>query len=70
MKVPSKARTQAKPPAPQGESTTWASVGQTVSPATDFHHRLLKNNPGNAPPRVTGRTRWHRMQAECAWDHA
>ena len=41
MKVPFKARTQAEPPAPQGESTTWASVGQAVSPATDFHHRLL-----------------------------
>jgi hypothetical protein len=41
VKVPFKARTQAEPPAPQGESGTWASVGQTVSPATDFHHRLL-----------------------------
>jgi hypothetical protein len=41
VKVPFKARTQAEPPAPQVESTTWASVGQAVSPATNFHHRLL-----------------------------
>jgi hypothetical protein len=41
VKNPFKARTQAEPPAPQGESTTRASVGQAVSPATDFHHRLL-----------------------------
>ena len=40
VKVPFNARTQAEPPAPQGESTTCASVGQAVSPATDFHHRL------------------------------
>ena len=41
MKVPFRARTQAEPPAPHGESTTCASVGQAVSPATDFHHRLI-----------------------------
>jgi hypothetical protein len=44
VKVPFNLGTQAEPPAPHGESITWASVGQAVWPALDFHHRLL------APP--------------------
>jgi hypothetical protein len=47
---------QAEPPAPQGQSTPCASVGQAVPPATDLPPRLAGDQPGHCQSRISGRS--------------